>query len=67
METCRSDKGFGLVARPLVAGRVEGTEDRHPTIHDSALCDVGLVAAINLRRCSDGLPWPNAAASAFSY
>jgi hypothetical protein len=47
METCSSDKGFGLVARPLLAGRVEGTEDRHPTIYDSALCDVRLVAVLN--------------------
>lgn len=47
METCSSDKGFGLVARPLVAGMVEGTEDRHPTIHDSALFDVRLLAVIN--------------------
>jgi len=67
METCSSDKGFGLVTRPLVAGRLESTEDRHPTIHDSARCDVGLVAVINLRHCSDGLPSPNAAAAAFCY
>ena len=67
METCSSDKGFRLVAKPLVAERVEGTEDRHPTIHDSARCHVGLVAVINLWHCSDGLPSPDAAAAASCY
>ena len=33
-----SDKHFGLVARPVVAGRAEGTENCHPTIHDTVLC-----------------------------
>ena len=47
-ETCSSGTCFGLVARPLVTGRVEGTEDRHPNIYDRAHCDVQSVAVINL-------------------
>ena len=37
-----------MVARSVVAGRVEGSEDRHPAIRDTVLYDVGLVALINL-------------------